>query len=151
MLVQCVSQPTQHLLEHRTFESWILMISAQWSCPDTISRVSFRTGLSEASIACVFWRAPCSLDIRREAESDPVSYVWTLDFGEGAFVVRQARIPFISCSEITKPCNRDLWPHKRTMAIAQIRYERLLGTRLKLKPDAEVGSCNLSQRYLMHP
>ena len=66
--------------------------------------MSFRTGLSEASIACVFWRAPCSLDIRREAESDPVSYVWTLDFGEGAFVVRQARIPFISCSEITKPC-----------------------------------------------
>ena len=77
-----------------------MVISAELSCPDTISRVSFRTGLSEDSIAGVFWRAPCSLDIRRGAEGDPggagpVSYVWTLDFGEGVFVVRQARISFI--------------------------------------------------------
>ena len=59
--------------------------------PETISRVGFRTGLSEASVARVFERAPCALDISRENDSDSglVSYVWTLDFGEGVFVVRQ--------------------------------------------------------------
>ena len=51
----------------------------------------FRTGLSEASVARVFERAPCTLDISREIDLDTglVSYIWTLDFGEGVFVVKQ--------------------------------------------------------------
>ena len=57
-----------------------------------LSRVSFRTGLSEAALSRVFGRAPCTLDIAREDDCDEkgfVSYVWTLDFGDGVFVVRQ--------------------------------------------------------------
>ena len=62
--------------------------------------MSFRTGLSEASVARVFERAPCALDIRRENDSNTglASYVWTLDFGEGVFVVMQGPTNIISIS-----------------------------------------------------